>query len=79
MKKIVITTTTEIDLDELLSQFEKSWNTKFDGSKKTKCMLFEELTFGHHINPSTAMQVVEEVTKSTVAKRTVLRINPRGI
>ena len=75
--KIVITTTTEIDLDELLSQFEKSWNTKFDGSKKTKCMLFEELVFGHRMNPSTAQQVVEEITKSTVAKRTVLRINPK--
>jgi len=51
-------------LDELLNQFEKSWNIKFDGSKKTKCMLFEELVFGHHMNPSTAQHVVEEIAKT---------------
>lgn len=75
--EIVIKTEQRIDLNALLGQFEKSWNIKFDGSRQTQCMLFEELTFGQHMSPSTAMQVVEAATKSIVAKRTVLRINPK--
>ena len=83
MATIKITTIHEFDSDKLLEAFEKSWNVKFDGSRKTQCMLFEDLTFGQHFAPSTAQQIVEAVTheyvqKNWSGKRTVLRINPKG-
>ena len=83
MAKIQITTVHEFDSDALLKAFEESWNVKFDGSRKTQCMLFEELTFGQHFSPSTAQQIVEAVTSEYVQKnwsgnRTVLRTTPRN-
>lgn len=79
MPVIKITTIQEIDLDTLLEQFQKSWKTIFDGTKQSCCMLFEELTFGQHMNPSTAQQIVEAVKEHMNLKnRTVLRIHPKG-
>lgn len=92
MKTITITTTQEINLDELLSQFQKNWGIPFDGTKKTKCMMFEDFVFGQHINPSTAQQIVEAAGHYVIQKnwsgvrhgvnvtpqtKTVLRINPK--
>ena len=68
MPKIVITTTQEIDVENLLTQFKNSWKTEFDGTKKTCAMMFEDLVFGQHMAPSQAQQIVEAVRHHFIQK-----------